>query len=75
LPSPTCPYDYGGYENGDKCAWVGYPQVTQTNPNVPGSMNNIRGSDGKTYAVQSLWSDNAAGGLGYCAGAGTDLPF
>ena len=68
-------YDYGGYENGDKCAWVGYSQVTQTNPNIPGSMNNIRGGDGKMYAVQSLWSDNAAGGLGYCAGAGTDLPF
>ena len=38
-------------------------------------MNNIRGGDGKMYAVQSLWSDNAAGGFGYCAGAGTDLPF
>jgi hypothetical protein len=68
-------FDYSGYENGDKCAWVGYLQVTQTNPNIPGSMNNITGNDGKKYAVQSLWSNNAAGGLGYCAGAGTDLPF
>jgi hypothetical protein len=24
--------------------------------------------------VQSLWSNDSAGGAGYCAGAGTDLP-
>jgi len=29
---------------------------------------------GTTFAVQSLWSNEAAAGGGYCAGAGTDLP-
>lgn len=64
-------------ENGDKCAWVGEgfgapgePTVTP----VPGAMGDIRGNHGKTFAVQSLWSNNSAAGAGYCAGAGTDLP-
>jgi hypothetical protein len=26
------------------------------------------------YAVQSLWSNESAGGTGYCAGAGDDFP-
>lgn len=29
---------------------------------------------GGTFAVQSLWSNQAAAGTGYCAGAGNDLP-
>ena len=64
-------YDMGGYENGDKCAWVGDGLSTS----IPGAANNIKGNDGKLYAVQSLWSNSSAGGAGYCAGAGNDLPF
>jgi len=41
---------------------------------VPGGLNNITGNDGKAYPVQSLWSNASAGGTGYCAGAGDDLP-
>jgi hypothetical protein len=67
-------------ENGDKCAWVGEPLITGLpgEPNVepiPGAMGNITGNQGSEFAVQSLWSNAAAGGAGYCAGAGTDLPF
>jgi hypothetical protein len=66
-------------ENGDKCAWVGEPLITGLpgEPNVipvPGAMGNITGNRGTQFAVQSLWSNAAAGGTGYCAGAGTDLP-
>ncbi len=66
-------------ENGDKCAWVGEPLTgpipggPQVLP-VPGAMGDITGNRGTTFAVQSLWSNEAAGGAGYCAGAGTDLP-
>jgi hypothetical protein len=73
-------YDYGAYENGDKCAYVGDTAgaagVSGGPPasTVPGGLNDITGNDGKQYAVQSLWSNQAAGGLGYCAGAGDDLP-
>lgn len=58
-------------ENGDKCAWVG---VTPIATGEPGSPGNIRGNHGAMFPVQSLWSNKAAEGLGYCAGAGTDLP-
>lgn len=66
-------------ENGDKCAWVGEPLVggLPGQPNVvpvPGAMGDIAGNRGTKFAVQSLWSNEAAGGTGYCAGAGTDLP-
>jgi hypothetical protein len=62
-------------ENGDKCAWVGENLLTgQGTEPVPGAMGDITGNDGKTYAVQALWSNDSAGGAGYCAGAGTDLP-
>jgi serine protease len=67
-------YDYAAYENGDKCAWVGYTEGLAAPSVVPGGVNNITGNDGKQYAVQSLWSNNSAGGVGYCAGAGDDLP-
>jgi serine protease len=69
-------YDYTGYENGDKCAWVGDVAGIELEPanTVPGGLNNITGSDGKQYPVQSLWSNDSAGGAGYCAGAGDDLP-
>ena len=41
---------------------------------IPGAMGDIKGNSGTTFAVQSLWSNEAAAGTGYCAGAGTDLP-
>jgi hypothetical protein len=63
-------------ENGDKCAWVGEsltgsPGVTP----IPGAMGDIKGNGGGTFAVQSLWSNQADLGTGYCAGAGTDSPL
>jgi serine protease len=62
-------------ENGDKCAWVGENLLTgQGTEPVPGAMGNITGHAGDRFAVQSLWSNDSAGGAGYCAGAGTDLP-
>ena len=70
-------------ENGDKCAYVGTPitgitglstGVGPTELPVPGAMGNIKGSGGGTFAVQSLWSNAAAEGAGYCAGSGNDLP-
>lgn len=67
-------YDYSAYENGDKCAWVGYSEGITPPSTVPGGLNDITGNDGKQYPVQSLWSNDAAGGAGYCAGAGDDLP-
>jgi serine protease len=67
-------YDYAAYENGDKCAWVGYTLGITPPSAVPGGLNNITGNDGKLYPVQSLWSNGSAGGAGWCAGAGDDLP-
>jgi hypothetical protein len=78
-------YDINQYENGDKCAWVGADPVwlvTGTGPEpvpgVPGSLGTIVGNNngqpGQSFPVQSLWSNEAAGGAGYCAGSGTDLP-
>jgi serine protease len=67
-------YDYAAYENGDKCAWVGYTEGIAPASTVPGGLNNITGNDGRQYPVQSLWSNDSAGGAGYCAGAGDDLP-
>jgi PAS domain S-box-containing protein len=67
-------YDYSAYENGDKCAWVGYTEGIAAPNAVPGGLNNITGNDGKQYAVQSLWSNSSAAGAGWCAGAGDDLP-
>jgi hypothetical protein len=64
-------------ENGDKCAWVGESLGAPGEPTVtpiPGAMNDIKGNRGSTFAVQSLWSNQAAEGAGYCAGAGDDLP-
>jgi serine protease len=71
-------YDpFDANENGDKCAWVGeslgFPDEPTVTP-IPGAMGDIKGNHGKTFAVQSLWSNEAAAGTGYCAGAGTDLP-
>jgi hypothetical protein len=37
-------------------------------------MGDITSNAGQAFAVQSLWSNDAAEGAGYCAGAGTDLP-
>ncbi|MFL5916244.1 MAG: hypothetical protein ACJ752_11520 [Gaiellaceae bacterium] len=67
-------YDFSAWENGDKCAWVGYSEGIAPPSTVPGGMNNITGNDGKQYPVQSLWSNDSAGGTGWCAGAGDDLP-
>ena len=63
-------------ENGDKCAWVGESLLTAQGPPepVPGALGNISGNAGDRFAVQSLWSNDSAGGAGYCAGAGTDVP-
>jgi serine protease len=63
-------------ENGDKCAWVGENPLTDQQPvlPIPGALGDVKGNGGQTFAVQSLWSNDAAGGAGYCAGAGTDLP-
>jgi len=63
-------------ENGDKCAWVGENLLTAQGPPepVPGALGNISGNAGDRFAVQSLWSNDSAGGAGYCAGAGTDVP-
>jgi hypothetical protein len=63
-------------ENGDKCAWVGENLLTGTGPVTPiyGAMGNINGNAGDRFAVQSLWSNAANEGTGYCAGAGTDSP-
>jgi serine protease len=63
-------------ENGDKCAWVGENLLTASGPPepIPGAIGNITGNAGDRFAVQSLWSNDSAGGAGYCAGAGTDLP-
>jgi serine protease len=63
-------------ENGDKCAWVGENLLTAQGPPepIPGALGNVTGNRGDRFAVQSLWSNDAAGGAGYCAGAGTDLP-
>ncbi|HEX4671281.1 MAG TPA: hypothetical protein VH279_03380 [Solirubrobacteraceae bacterium] len=63
-------------ENGDKCAWVGENLLTAQGPPepIPGALGNVTGNRGDHFAVQSLWSNDAAGGAGYCAGAGTDLP-
>ena len=67
-----------GNENGDKCAYVGLsPAAGLAGPNIlpiPGAMANVKFPDGKTFAVQSLWSDAAAFGTGWCAGAGNDFP-
>ncbi|HET8977659.1 MAG TPA: hypothetical protein VFN87_05830 [Solirubrobacteraceae bacterium] len=64
-------------ENGDKCAWVG--ESLTGSPGVvapiPGAMGDIKGNGGSTFAVQSLWSNSANLGTGYCAGAGTDSPL
>jgi hypothetical protein len=66
-------YDLSGWENADKCAWVGYNGLVPAST-VPGGLNDITGNDGKPYAVQSLWSNGSAAGTGWCAGAGDDLP-
>jgi hypothetical protein len=68
-------YDVTGWENADKCAWVGYTfGVEPGSLNIPGAMQNITGSDGKQYPIQTLWSNDDAGGTGYCAGGSNDLP-
>ncbi len=54
-------FDYQGWEIGDKCAWVGDGLA------MPGSPFNLVGNDGKTYPVQTLWSNQALNGVGYCA--------
>jgi len=63
-------------ENGDKCAWIGENLLTATGPPepIPGALNDVTGNHGQKFAVQSLWSNQAAAGAGYCAGAGNDLP-
>ena len=78
------PQNLGGWydtvdanENGDKCAWVGENLITGQAPvePIPGALGDIKGNAGGTFAVQSLWSNAANAGTGYCAGAGTDSPL
>jgi hypothetical protein len=73
---------YGGWydpfdnnENGDKCAYVGDTFGFGTVGRVPGAAGEIRGNHGGHFAVQSLWSNEGAGGVGYCAGTNSDLPL
>jgi hypothetical protein len=68
-------YDQSGWENADKCAWVGYTEgIEPGSAPVPGGMTNITGNDGKQYPIQTLWSNDAAAGTGWCAGGSNDLP-
>jgi len=65
-------------ENGDKCAWVGLDPLSGQADSpvpIPGQLGDITGNAGGTFAVQSLWSNAANAGTGYCAGAGTDSPL
>src|ERR1700730_10512718 len=55
-------FDYQGWENGDKCAWVG------DGLQVPGAPFNMIGNDGAAYPVQTLWSNTSLNGIGYCSG-------
>jgi serine protease len=55
-------FDWQGWENGDKCAWVG-----DGIGSVPGAAFNTGGNDGQLYPVQTLWSNNSLQGAGYCA--------
>jgi hypothetical protein len=78
----TSPQHLGGWydtldanENGDKCAWVGLDPVTgQGTFAIPGALGDIMGNAGEQFAVQSLWSDQANVGTGYCAGV-NDSPL
>ncbi len=82
-PTGTQTYEGGWYdpfdanENGDKCAWVGEDLLTAQGPPEPiyGALGNMTGNAGDRFAVQSLWSNAADEGTGYCAGAGTDSPI
>jgi hypothetical protein len=59
---------------------VGYvPSATRRNPPpnevpIPGAMSDITGNHGGSFAVQSLWSNQAAAGAGYCPGTADELP-
>jgi len=54
-------FDYQGWENGDKCAWVG------DGLQIPGAPFNMVGNDGRAYPVQTLWSNKSLQGVGYCS--------
>lgn len=55
---------FGG-ENGDKCAYPIWQEDLGLPPSLPGSAGNIV-LNGRPYAVQPLWSNDANGGLGGC---------
>jgi hypothetical protein len=60
-------------ENGDKCAYVGTTPLTglpgaPSIVPIPGAIHTITGNAGGTFVVQTLWSNRALGGLGYCSG-------
>jgi serine protease len=80
--SGTSPSHLGGWydtldanENGDKCAWVGLNALTgQGTVPIPGALGDIKGNGGESFAVQSLWSNAANAGSGYCGGV-NDSPL
>ena len=54
---------------------MGYTEgITPGSAPVPGAMTNITGNNGKQYPIQTLWSNDAAAGTGWCAGGSNDLP-
>jgi serine protease len=52
--------DSNGYETGDKCAWMA--------PGTSGGAFNLALSTG-TFAVQTTWANDGAGGAGACEGS------
>ncbi|HLJ98905.1 MAG TPA: Ig domain-containing protein [Streptosporangiaceae bacterium] len=52
--------DSGGAENGDKCAWI--------TPGTAGGSFDLTTGTG-TFAVQTTWANDGAGGAGTCEGS------
>src|SRR6266566_6261089 len=67
----TQPQYYPGVQPG--ISFTNMPYVLNQGSSCGQNSDNT-GNDGRQYPVQSLWSNNSAGGAGYCAGAGDDFP-
>ncbi len=52
--------DFGGEENGDKCAWI--------TPGTSGGSFDLTLATG-TFAVQTTWANDGGGGAGTCEGS------